>query len=33
MVDDGKIALTPAVEISYLTRQEQAIEYIAVISI
>ena len=24
MVDDGKIALTPAVEISYLTKQEQA---------
>ena len=23
MVDDGKIALTPAVELSYLTRQEQ----------
>ena len=23
MVDDGKIALTPAVEISYLTKQEQ----------
>ena len=24
MVDDGKIALTPAVDISYLTKQEQA---------
>ena len=24
MVDDGKIALTPAVELSYLTRQEQS---------
>ena len=24
MVDDGKIALTPAVELSYLTKQEQA---------
>lgn len=23
MVDDGKIALTPAVELSYLTKQEQ----------
>ena len=24
MVDDGRIALTPAIELSYLTRQEQA---------
>ena len=23
MVDEGKIALTPAVELSYLTKQEQ----------
>ncbi len=27
MVDDGKIALTPAVEISYLTREEQEALY------